>query len=107
VTPCILCHHERPDGKGYPRGLSGDELPIDGLIVGLADSFDAMTSDRVYRKALPLETVRNEIAANAGAQFAIVLVDEFLSWDLEALHQELHRPAELVEPFGVSGSGTI
>jgi len=106
VTPGILCHHERPDGRGYPRGLDGNGLPIDGLIVGLADSFDAMTSDRTYRKALPLETVRNEIAANSGTQFAPALVDEFLSWDLEALLAELHRPAELVVPLDASGSST-
>jgi len=105
VIPCLLCHHERLDGKGYPRQLKGEEIPIDGLIVGLADSFDAMTSDRTYRKALPLATVRNEISVNSGMQFAPTLVDEFLSWDLEALLQELHRPAEVVIPFEGPGSG--
>ena len=69
---------------------------MDSLIVGLADSFDAMTSDRTYRKALPVEVVRKEIEDNAGLQFERSLVAEFLSWDIEALLVELHMPAETV-----------
>ncbi len=53
----ILYHHERPDGHGYPQGLKGDEIPVEGLIIGLADAFDAMTSQRTYRETLPLEAV--------------------------------------------------
>jgi len=75
----ILTHHERPDGKGYPRGLKGDQIPKGGLIVGLADSFDAMTTHRTYRKALSLKAVTEEIKRCAGTQFDEDLVRKVLS----------------------------
>jgi putative nucleotidyltransferase with HDIG domain len=106
VIPGILCHHERLDGKGYPNGFSSDELSMDSLIVGLADSFDAMTSDRIYRKALPVDVVRKEIEDNAGLQFDRSLVAEFLSWDIEALLDELNMPAETVVLCDDSRSAT-
>jgi len=106
VIPGILCHHERLDGKGYPNGFTGDELSMDSMIVGLADSFDAMTSDRIYRKALPVDVVRKEIEDNAGVQFDRSLVAEFLSWDIEALLDELHMPAETVVLCDAPGSTT-
>ncbi|MDP6633535.1 MAG: HD domain-containing protein [Phycisphaerae bacterium] len=106
VIPGILCHHERLDGKGYPNGLNSGELSMDSLIVGIADSFDAMTSDRTYRKALPVDVVRKEIEDNAGLQFAPSLVAEMLSWDLQALLDELHKPAETVVLSHDPGSTT-
>ena len=48
----VRCHHERPDGVGYPRALTGTGVPIEALIIAVCDAYDAMTSDRVYRKAL-------------------------------------------------------
>ncbi|MBL7219065.1 MAG: HD domain-containing protein [Phycisphaerae bacterium] len=107
IIPGILCHHERLDGKGYPNGFTADELSMDSLIVGLADSFDAMTSDRIYRKVLPVDVVRKEIEDNAGLQFDRSLVAEFLSWDIEALLDELHMPAETVVLCDDAGSTTI
>src|SRR5437660_4007246 len=62
-------HHERLDGKGYPDGLKGDEIPAGAKIVTLADSFDAMTTDRPYRKKLPLEDVLEDFRVNTGTQF--------------------------------------
>ncbi len=62
-------HHERMDGNGYPDGLKGDEIPAGAKIVTLADSFDAMTTDRPYRKKLPLEHVLEDFRANTGTQF--------------------------------------
>lgn len=62
-------HHERIDGKGYPDGLKGDQIPAGAKIVTLADSFDAMTTDRPYRKKLPLEDVFQDFRANTGTQF--------------------------------------
>jgi len=62
-------HHERMDGNGYPDGLKGDEIPAGARIVTLADSFDAMTTDRPYRKKLPLEDVLADFRANTGTQF--------------------------------------
>jgi len=107
IIPGILCHHERLDGKGYPNGLTSGELSMDSLIVGLADSFDAMTSDRTYRRALPVEVVRKEIEDNVGLQFAPSLAVEMLSWDLEALLEELHSPTETVVMCDNPGSATI
>jgi len=95
----ILHHHERPDGRGYPNGLAGKEVPIEGLIVGLADCFDAMTSDRTYRGALPLEAVIREIRKCSGTQFDEGLVGRFLSLDLEKFMAEIHQPARTVFPL--------
>jgi putative nucleotidyltransferase with HDIG domain len=66
---CVLSHHERWDGKGYPRGLSGCEIPIEARIIALADSYDAMSSERPYRKALDEDVILYEIKRNAGYQF--------------------------------------
>ena len=71
-------HHERVDGKGYPEGLAGNEIPVDARIVCIADSFDAMNSDRVYRKALPKETIINELKNGRGTQFDAEFLDVFL-----------------------------
>jgi putative nucleotidyltransferase with HDIG domain len=83
VVEGILSHHERPDGRGYPRGLSGQDVPIAGRIICLADSFDAMASNRPYRDALPMDVVIEEIQKNAGTQFDTQLVEIFMTLDLE------------------------
>ena len=62
-------HHERIDGKGYPDGLKGDEIPFMARIIAVADSYDTMTSNRSYRKYLPQDVVREEIEKNIGTQF--------------------------------------
>ncbi len=69
LVPNILHHHERYDGNGYPLGLKGSEIPLIARIICVADSFDAMTSDRPYRKALPLDRALGEIRDFAGRQF--------------------------------------
>ena len=81
VVEGIIAHHERPDGKGYPRGLAGDEVPIEGLIIGLADSFDAMTSTRTYRDAMAADRAVAKIRRCAGAQFDEKVVEAFLLLD--------------------------
>lgn len=78
ISDIVLYHHERFDGKGYPLGLKGNEIPLPARIVALADAFDAMTSTRVYREQLPLEHVLNEIENNKGTQFDPDVVDAFL-----------------------------
>jgi uncharacterized domain HDIG len=62
-------HHERWDGQGYPRGLKGNEIPLQARIIAVADAYDAMTSNRPYRKALSLDSAIKEIRNNAGCQF--------------------------------------
>lgn len=74
----VLCHHERYDGKGYPRGLHGDEIPLAARIFTVADSFDAITSSRPYKPAYSEETACREIAANSGTQFDPRVVDVLL-----------------------------
>ena len=69
IIPIVKYHHERYDGKGYPEGLKGEEIPLLTRIVSIADSFDAMTSNRVYRKQLEMDVVRNEIENGSGTQF--------------------------------------
>ncbi len=82
LADCVLAHHERWDGKGYPRGISGKEIPIEARIIALADSYDAMSSERPYRKALNEEVILYEIKKNAGYQFdpdiARVFVEKIL-----------------------------
>jgi putative nucleotidyltransferase with HDIG domain len=73
-----LCHHERYDGRGYPRGLKGDEIAFGARIFSLTDSLDAMTSDRPYHRGISWEEARREIAANAGTQFDPNVVDAFM-----------------------------
>ena len=94
LIPVILHHHERLDGRGYPHGLAGRQIPIEALIVGLADSFDAMTSYRPYRTAMPLEAVITEIRRCSGTQFDSHLVELLLSLDLEPYLCELRQSAD-------------
>ena len=75
----ILAHHERCDGSGYPRGLKADEIPLAARIFAVADSFDAMTSDRPYRSAMPFEAAREEIERKAGELFDGTVVRAFLA----------------------------
>ena len=72
-----LTHHERIDGKGYPRGLARDEIPIEGRIAAVADVFDALTSDRVYRQAFQPDEARAMMEEGRGTQFDAELVDLF------------------------------
>ena len=69
IIPFVKYHHERYDGRGYPEGLSGENIPYIARIAAVADSFDAMSSRRVYRDSLPIEVVKEEIMKNLGTQF--------------------------------------
>lgn len=73
-----LYHHERYDGRGYPKGLMGDEIPYEARIIAIADTYDAMTSDRAYRKALPREHVIAELERCKGKQFDPKITDVFI-----------------------------
>jgi HD-GYP domain-containing protein (c-di-GMP phosphodiesterase class II) len=73
----IRYHHERWDGTGYPDGLKGEQIPLGARIIAVADAFDAMTSDRVYRAALPVDVAFAELAKGRGTQFDPQIVDVF------------------------------
>jgi putative nucleotidyltransferase with HDIG domain len=74
----VYCHHERYDGKGYPRGLRGDQIPLESRIFMAADVFDALTSDRPYRKKLDYEQAKKEITKESGSHFDPKVVNAFL-----------------------------
>ena len=74
----LRAHHERYDGSGYPRGLCGDDIPIEARIIAVVDAYDAMVSDRPYRKALSKETALGELQKNLGSQFDPQVVRAFL-----------------------------
>ena len=82
IVPGVLSHHERIDGKGYPYGLTGEKIPLIAKIVGLADSFDAMTSRRVYRDALSIELTLGEIEKGMGSQFDERIAKVFIDSDV-------------------------
>jgi putative nucleotidyltransferase with HDIG domain len=75
----VYTHHERYDGKGYPQGLAGDEIPLGARIFSVVDAFDAMTSKRVYKKAMPFEEAVERIGEASGTQFDPVVVDTFVN----------------------------
>lgn len=113
IVPGVLCHHERMDGKGYPDGLVGDEIPLTGKIIGLADSFDAMTSKRVYRDAMTLEDALAEIHQGLGTQFddrigrIFLASDIYHLWDLiqggdSSVYGVSHTP-----DYGTAAIGTL
>ncbi len=84
-------HHERYDGKGYPNGLAGEKIPEVARILGVADSYDAMTSNRSYRNALPQGVVRSEIEKGRGTQFDPVIADIMLEMMDEDIHYTMKQ----------------
>ena len=74
----VKAHHERFDGSGYPAGLTGGEIPIGARIIAVVDTYDAMTSDRPYKKALSKQAAMEELCANSGTQFDPEVVDAFI-----------------------------
>jgi HD-GYP domain-containing protein (c-di-GMP phosphodiesterase class II) len=79
ALPCVLHHHERWDGGGYPDGLAGTAIPRAARILAVADAFDAMTTNRPYREALPREAAVGEVGRCAGTQFDPEAVDAFVA----------------------------
>ena len=84
----VLCHHERWDGTGYPKGLSGEAIPLEARIINVADSYDAMTKDRAYRKGMSLFEAIEELKRNAGTQFDPRIVEVMI-------HNVLERGVEV------------
>jgi putative two-component system response regulator len=85
----ILCHHERYDGLGYPRGVSGEDIPLEARIMTLADIYDALLSARVYKPAFSYEEAKTEIREHAGSRFDPDMVEVMLAHmdEFEAIHQ--------------------
>jgi putative nucleotidyltransferase with HDIG domain len=77
IADIVRSHHERIDGMGYPDGIHGDEIPLLARIIGVADAYDAMTSDRPYREALPSRVARMRLAQAVGTQFDTAVVAAF------------------------------
>lgn len=98
LLPGVLHHHERWDGNGYPAGLAGEDIPEMARIMALADTFDAMSSNRAYRSGLPREKVFEEFRKCAGSQFDPNLVEPFLALDFSVFdemvaHHKAQKPA--------------
>jgi len=113
IVPGVLSHHERVDGRGYPDGLIGEQIPLTGKIVGLADSFDAMTSKRTYRDAMTVEQALAEIEKGLGTQFDEKVGRVFLDSDVQQLwhitqdgFSEIYRSSDSVE-YGAAAVGTL
>ncbi len=95
IIPIVKHHHEKYDGKGYPSGLKGEEIPYLARITALADTFDAMTSRRSYRDALDLQIVKDEIQRCKGTQFDPKLADVFL----DILENDFDKIKEIQEKY--------
>ena len=78
ISKIILYHHEWYNGNGYPDKISGADIPVESRIISVCDAFDAMTSDRSYRKALPLEIAMEELISGKGSQFDPLIIEAFL-----------------------------
>ncbi|MHB1314159.1 MAG: HD domain-containing phosphohydrolase [Christensenellales bacterium] len=92
IAPIVECHHERPDGKGYPHGLKDGNIPEESRIIGIADAFDAMTSNRSYARRLTLEQAIAELQRGKNTQFDSLFVDIFVKLleDYEAIQEEVN-----------------
>ncbi len=94
LLPGVLCHHEAWDGHGYPAGIAGEEIPLLARIVAICDSFDAMSSSRTYRSAMPREKVFEELDRCRGSQFDPSIVSVFLGMDFTEYDRLLARDAD-------------
>jgi HD-GYP domain-containing protein (c-di-GMP phosphodiesterase class II) len=79
IARWVMAHHERPDGRGFPRGLANGEIPLEARIIAVADAYVAMTSERPYRAAMDHEEARAELRRNVGRQFDERVVSAFIA----------------------------
>lgn len=94
ILPGVLYHHERIDGRGYPDGLKGLDIPLDGRILAVADAYDAMTSDRPYRKGMPIEKAEAILQEGAGTQWDNAIIQAFFDAkrDIDRIFAEYEMP---------------
>jgi len=102
----IFAHHERCDGSGYPRGLKGEEIPAGARIFAVADTFDAMTSDRPYRSALPFKASREVIERGAEKQYDSQVAKVFLSISDETW-EVIRRETAAIQAFAFATASDI
>ncbi len=103
ISEAGLYHHEKFNGTGYPDGLKGRDIPLNARIIAIADSFDAMTTDRPYKKAMSLDEAITELKANRATQFDPYLVDKFANLDLQSAMDSLNEfDSEYTDEFTVT-----
>jgi putative nucleotidyltransferase with HDIG domain len=113
IVPGVLSHHERCDGKGYPNGLEGEQIPVIARIISLADSFDAMTSKRTYRDAMTLEQALEEVGRGLGTQFdekigrLFLESDVYRLWDMIQYGLKDIYSTEDMSKYGMAAVGTL
>lgn len=100
ILPGVLWHHERWDGRGYPDGIAGEDIPMVARLIAVADTFDAMSSNRSYRPAMPRSEILEEIRKCAGSQFDPELVPAFLSLEFSEYDRLViaHAPQRRIGP---------
>ncbi len=104
ISHIVVAHHERWDGNGYPYGLSGESIPLGARILAIVDSYDAMTSERPYRKAMPSSLAREELQWCAGSQFDPRVVEAFLRVVAEQERAEERMSTALADHIVTTGS---
>ena len=103
VGNIILCHHEKYDGTGYPKGLKREAIPLEARVFAVADTLDAVTSHRPYRAPRDFRTARRELTGNAGGQFDPKVVDVFCGLDLTVWERIRFETTRLLPPIEVLG----
>ncbi|MDO8615996.1 MAG: HD domain-containing phosphohydrolase [Dehalococcoidia bacterium] len=93
IAKIVAAHHERYDGKGYPKGLRGTAIPIEARICSVADAYHSMVIDRPYRKALPTTHARKEVIRNSGTQFDPDVVHTFIAVERDLSHHSCQPEA--------------
>ncbi len=106
ILPGVLYHHERWDGRGYPHQIGAEDIPLMGRIICIADSFDAMSSTRTYRPALPLDTVLAEIQRCSGTQFDPALAKVFITLDFAPYKNLIEEHLAGLKPLAPAGPPT-
>ncbi|MBE3129397.1 MAG: HD-GYP domain-containing protein [Acidobacteria bacterium] len=99
VGNIILCHHEKYDGTGYPKGLKGEAIPLEARVFAVADTLDAVTSHRPYRAPRDFRVARRELVENAGKQFDPKVVDVFCGMDLAVWEKIRFETTRLLPPI--------
>lgn len=104
VMDVVLCHHEMPDGRGYPMGLAANDIPMDARLIGICDAFDAMTSTRPYRKGMAIGGALDIIEKAAGRQFDAALAMRFVALGRDGAFDHIVGHSEEGIPLGACAS---